>query len=330
MSSNIDESETMTPGERLSRLLRAPLVGPLGALILAVIIFSVITDTFLTTATISLVLQQTIVIGTLVLGQTLIILTSGIDLANGAIVVLGTIFMARYVVTGGNPIIAVLLGIAITTATGALNGVLVTKVKLPPFVVTLGGFTALFAVARLYSGSHSYEVQGELLPALGDGFSIGGAQITWGTLLLLGLFLLFWYLLSSTAWGRHVYAIGGAREAARLNGVRVGRVEFSVYVVAGILYGLAAWQSLGRIPNADPNAYQMGNLESITAVVIGGTSLFGGRGSVIGSLVGALIVGVLRTGLTQVGVNDQYQNVAVGVLVIIAVAIDQLSRGRSR
>ena len=139
-----------------------------------------------------------------------------------------------------------------------------------------------------------------------------------------------WYALTKTAWGRHVYALGNDPEAARLTGIHVGRTRFRVYLIAGVIYAFAAWQALGRIPNADPNAFQTGNLDSITAVVIGGTSLFGGRGSVGGTVVGALIVAVLRSGLTQAGIDSLYQDVATGVLVIAAVAFDQLARRRSR
>jgi fructose transport system permease protein len=147
---------------------------------------------------------------------------------------------------------------------------------------------------------------------------------------LLAMFLGLWYALSRTAWGKHVYAVGNDPEAARLSGIHVRRTVLSVYLVAGLIYGIAAWQALGRVPNADPNAFQLGNLDSITAVVIGGTSLFGGRGSVLGTLVGALIVAVLRSGLTQAGIDNLYQDVATGALVIAAVAVDRFSRGRQR
>jgi fructose transport system permease protein len=127
-----------------------------------------------------------------------------------------------------------------------------------------------------------------------------------------------------------VYAVGGSPEAARLSGIKSGRVLMSVYILTGLIAALAAWAALGRIPNADPNAYQNANLETITAVVIGGTSLFGGRGSVLGTLVGTLIVGVLRNGLTQAGVDNLYQNIATGILVILAVTLDQLARRRNQ
>lgn len=315
--------------EALARAVRTPVLGPLAALIVAIAVFTLTTDTFATPGNLSLVLQQTIVIGTLALGQTLIILTAGIDLANGAIAVLGTIVMAKHVVDGGDPLLALILGLAVTIALGTISGLLVTMLGLPPFIVTLGMLTVVYAVARLYSESRSYPVTSEFLRFWGDGITIGSARLTWGTFLLLGVFAAFWFALAKTSWGRHVYAVGNAPEAARLTGIKVRRTVLSVYVAAGALYGLAAWQALGRIPNADPNAYQTANLDSITAVVIGGTSLFGGRGSVIGTLIGALIVSVLRSGLTQAGIDNLYQDVATGILVILAVTLDQYSRRRA-
>jgi fructose transport system permease protein len=315
--------------EVLGRALKTPVLGPLAALVAAVVLFSLTTDTFLEPGNLSLILQQSLVIGTLALGQTLIILTGGIDLANGAIAVLGTIVIAKYVVEGGNPFIALALGLILCTLLGTISGALVTWLQLPPFIVTLGMLTVVYAASRLYSESRSYPVTDDLLGLLGMGKDVGGAFITYGTFLLLGLYALCWYVLMHTSWGRHVYALGNAPEAARLSGVKVRRTLLSVYVVAGLLYGLAAWQALGRIPNADPNAYQTANLDSITAVVIGGTSLFGGRGSVVGTLIGTLIVGVLRSGLTQAGIDNLYQDVATGILVILAVAFDQISRRRT-
>ncbi len=319
-----------TVGTRLRDMLRyaqrTPTIGPLAALILAVVIFSITTETFLTPQNLSLVLQQSIVIGTLALGQSLIILTAGIDLANGAIAVLGTIVMAKLAFEGGNPAVALLLGLVVATFVGLVNGLLVARLNLPPFIVTLGALTVVFAVSRLYSHSRSYQVTTDLLLFWGNGVQLGAVLLTWGTFLLVGLYALFWYVLANTAWGRHIYAVGNAPESARLTGINVRRTVLSVYVTAGFLYGIAAWQALGRIPNADPNSYETANLESITAVVIGGTSLFGGRGSVVGTLIGALIVNVLRSGLTQAGIDSLYQDVATGTLVVVAVGLDQVLR----
>lgn len=316
--------------ERLAFVLRTPAVGPLLALVVAILVFSLTTETFMSSGNMSLLIQQTIVIGTLAIGQTLIILTAGIDLAAGAIAVMGTIVMAQHVLNGGNAITALLLGLVVTAGLGLVSGVLVSLVRLPPFIVTLGMLTVVFALTRLLSGSASIPVTDPLLRWWGQGFEVLGAFVTRGSVLLLAMFGLFWFLLAKTSWGTHVYAVGNAPESARLSGVKTTRLLLSVYVVAGVVYAVAAWQALGRIPNADPNAYQNANLDSITAVVIGGTSLFGGRGSVLGTLLGALIVSVLRSGLTQAGIDNLWQDVATGILVIVAVALDQLSRRAAR
>lgn len=308
-------------------LLRAPAVGPALALLVAIVVFSLSTDTFLDLDNLSLVVQQSLVIGTLALGQTLIILTAGIDLANAAAMVLATLIMAKLVVGGVPGIWALLLGIVATVVIGMVTGSLVTRIKLPPFIVTLGLLTVLTAAAKLFASGQAIPVADELLKWLGTRrYLFGGIPITYGMTLALLMYLGLWYALTRTSWGKHVYAVGNAPESARLSGIKVNRTILSVYIVAGVIVGIAAWQALGRVPNADPNAFQLGNLDSITAVVLGGASLFGGRGSVLGTMMGALVVAVLRSGLTQLGVDALYQDVATGALLIGAVCVDRFAR----
>ncbi|QTE28277.1 ABC transporter permease [Pengzhenrongella sicca] len=312
----------------LQAALRNPLLGPLAALAIAVVVFSVVTDSFLTPRNLSLILQQSVVIGILAVGQTLVILTAGIDLSIGAVAVLGTIVMAK---TGGpeGAAIGLVTTVIVCAAVGAVNGTLVTALRLPPFIVTLGTFTVVFAGTQLYAGSATYPVAAGPLTWLGTKFDVAGFTTTYGVVVMLAVYVVAGYVLSQTAAGKHVYAVGGSPEAARLTGIKAGRTLLSVYVMTGLIAAVAAWAALGRIPNADPNAFQNANLETITAVVIGGTSLFGGRGGVAGTLVGTLIVGVLRNGLTQAGVDNLYQNVATGLLVILAVTLDQFARRRN-
>ncbi|MCT1775109.1 ABC transporter permease [Brachybacterium sp. p3-SID957] len=310
------------------RALHAPLFGATVALIVAIVIFSLLSPRFLTAVNFSLILQQSVVIGILAVAQTLIILTAGIDLSIGAIAVLGTIMLAQAAGAGG-PLFALLVTLLVCVVLSSLNGALVTVLRLPPFIVTLGAFTAVVAATRLFAGSQTFPVSDPLLRLLGTTFSIGGFVTTYGVVVMLLVYVVIGYALTQTAWGKHVYAVGGSPTAARLSGVKTDRTVFSVYVLAGIIAIIAAWAAIGRIPNADPNAYQNANLETITAVVIGGTSLFGGRGGVLGTLIGTLIVGVLRNGLTLAGVDSLYQNVATGVLVIVAVAVDQFMRRRN-
>jgi fructose transport system permease protein len=304
-------------------------LGPLFVLVLAVVIFSVTADRFLEPGNLSLIVQQVMVVGTLGIAQTLIILTAGIDLSVGAIMVLSSIVMAKLSADQGVPgLLALIIGFGVGTACGLLNGLLVTRLRLPPFIVTLGTLNIFFALNLYYSKSETIRGadMSDLLLWTGKTVDVGDTKITYGSLLMLGLFAVFAYLLKQTAWGRHVYAVGDDAEAARLSGVRTSRVLLSVYVVAGLICAVAAWMLIGRIASASPQAGGTANLDSITAVVIGGTSLFGGRGLVIGTLFGALIVGVLRNGLTLSGVDVLWQDFAVGVLIIAAVAIDQWIR----
>jgi fructose transport system permease protein len=313
----------------VGNVLREPLLGPLVALVIAIIVFSSVSDSFLNPQNVSLILQQSVVVGILAVGQTLIILTSGIDLSIGAVAVFGTIVMAKSAGSGG-PVVALGATFLVCVVFGAINGGLVTILRLPPFIVTLGTFTAILAGTRLLAGSETYRVEAGPLTFLGTSFRIGSFSTTFGVVVMLLVYLVMWYALSQTSWGKHIYAVGGNPQASNLSGIKSGRVLFSVYLTTGVIAAIAAWAALGRIPNADPNAYQNANLETITAVVIGGTSLFGGRGGVGGTLVGTLIVGVLRNGLTQAGVDNLYQNIATGILVIVAVAVDQFARRRSQ
>jgi fructose transport system permease protein len=269
------------------------------------------------------------VIAALAIGQTLIILTAGIDLSVGAVSILSVAVMSKLASEQGLPApLALLAGIAVGGLAGLLNGVLVTRLNLPPFIVTLGTFSIFTALGLVYTNGRSINAADmpDLLNWTDTPIKLGEFRITTGVLIVLALFLVVGFALSQTAWGRHVYAVGDDAEGARLAGISVKRVLLSVYVVAGLIFGLTAWVLIGRAGAASPNSLIDANLQSITAVVIGGTSLFGGRGALIGTLLGALIVGVFQTGLSLAGVDDQWRVLAVGVLIIVAVSIDQWIR----
>ena len=329
-ASPVELARPVTPVTRIHGILhRYPTLGPLLVLVLAVVVFSLTADRFLAPRNLSLIVQQVMVVGTLGIAQTLIILTAGIDLSVGAIMVLSSIVMAKLSVDSGVPgLLALLIGFACGTACGLINGLLVTRLRLPPFIVTLGTLNVFFALNLYYSKSAT--VRGADMPDLllwtGNTIDLGDTKITYGSLLMLAMFVVFAWVLKNTAWGRRVYAVGDDQEAARLAGVRTNRVLLSVYIVAGLICAVAAWMLIGRIASASPQAGGSANLDSITAVVIGGTSLFGGRGLVIGTLFGALIVGVLRNVLPLTGVDVLWQDFPVGVLIIAAVAIDQWIR----
>jgi fructose transport system permease protein len=302
-------------------------LGPFIALLLACAFFTSQSERFLSSQNFALILQQVMVVGVIAIGQTLIILTAGIDLSCGMVMALGGIVMTKLAADFGLPApVAIACGIAVTMLFGLINGLLVTRIKLPPFIVTLGTLNIAFAVTQLYSGSQTVTDIPASMTFLGNTFSLGGTSISYGVLLMLAMYVSTWLWLRETAPGRHIYAVGNSPEATRLTGIPTERVLLGVYVLAGLFYGVAALLSVARTGAGDPNAGQTENLDAITAVVLGGTSLFGGRGVVLGSLMGAMIVGVFRNGLTLMGVSSVYQVLVTGILVILAVATDQMSR----
>ncbi len=319
--------------QRLRGFLRNyPTTIPALVLLLSVIAFSIVAPRFLGLGALSTILKQVTVTGFVAMAQTLIILTAGIDLSVGAILVLSSLVMGNLAVGLGLPVgLAIVIGIGVGGVMGLINGLLVTKMRLPPFIVTLGTLSIFEAIKLWYSKSESIrnvdiEANAPALLWFGQGFNVGGASITYGGITLIILAAVLWYVLNQTAWGRHVHAIGDDPDAAMLSGIQVNRVLTSVYMVAGFICGFAAWIAVGRVGSISPIAFSDINLASITAVVIGGTSLFGGRGSIVGSVLGAMIVGVFITGLSLAGVDDYWQKFAAGCLVIIAVALDQWLR----
>jgi fructose transport system permease protein len=306
-------------------------LGPFIALLFACVFFASTTDNFLSGQNLSLILQQVMVVGVIAIGQTLIILTAGIDLSCGMVMALGSIVMTKFAVDLGWPWpLAIAAGVAATALFGLINGLLVTRIKLPPFIVTLGTFNIAFAITQLYSKSQTVTGLPDEMTALGNTFALGGAQVAWGSLLMVLMYLGFWWWLRDTGAGRHIYAVGNNPEATRLVGIPTEKVLLQVYVLAGVLYGVAALLAVSRTGVGDPNAGKTENLDAITAVVLGGTSLFGGRGLILGSLVGAIVIGVLNNGLTLMGVDSVYQVLITGILVILAVTVDQLSRKGGR
>jgi fructose transport system permease protein len=291
---------------------------------------------FVTGSNISTVLTQVTIIGILGIAQTLVILTAGIDLSVGVIMVISSVVMGRLAVVDGVPLlIAFPLGLLCGVAFGWLNGVLVTRMQMPPFIVTLGTLSIIGALNTFYSRSETIRTQdieekAPFLQLMGIPFNIGSARIILASFLLIVLAIIFWYVLNRTAYGRHIYATGDDPEAARLAGINTDRILLSVYVLAGFIAAIAGWALIGRIGAISPTAGANGNLDSITAVVIGGTSLFGGRGSIVGTLIGALIVGVFRSAVSLAGLDVLWQEFAIGVLIIVAVALDQWIRRVSK
>lgn len=314
-----------------------PTLVPVIVLAVAIVAFGLIAGgRFFSALNLSLILQQVSIIGMLAVAQSLIVLTAGIDLSVAAIMVLMSVIAGNLAVYMGVPsVLALIVAFAGGAAAGLMNGLLVTRVKLPPFITTLGTWSIFFSLNLWLSGAQSIRSQdidtnAPLLKFWGEGFAFAGAKITYGSLLMIGLFLVVWYMLNKTAWGRHVYAVGDDKESAELAGIQADKVLLSVYALSGLICAIAAWASIGRVGSISPQSFYEGNLQSITAVVVGGISLFGGRGSILGALFGALIVGVFQSGLRLANVDVLWQVFAIGWLIIIAVAIDQWIRKVSK
>lgn len=320
--------------DRIQHLLHTtPSMVPLVVLIVAVLAFGALLGSkFFSPFALTLILQQVQIVGIVAAAQSLVILTAGIDLSVGAIMVLSSVVMGQFTFRYGLPVeLSVVCGLICGTMCGFINGWLIAHVKLPPFIVTLGMWQIILATNFLYSAnetirSQDIETQAPLLQIFGAKVNIGGAVFTVGTVFMLVLVILLAYVLRQTAWGRHVYAVGDDPEAAGLSGVNVKKTLISVYMLAGLICAFAGWALIGRIGSVSPTSGQLANIESITAVVIGGISLFGGRGSILGTLFGALIVGVFSLGLRLMGADAQWTYLLIGMLIIGAVAVDQWIR----
>jgi fructose transport system permease protein len=332
------EEERLPFTKRAQRFLHLyPTVVPFVVLVLGLLLgVTVNFSHFVTASNLSTVLTQVTIVGFLGIAQTLVILTAGIDLSVGVIMVICSVVMGRLAVLDGVTLfIAFPVGLLCGLACGYLNGALVTRLQMPPFIVTLGTLSIIGALNTFYSQSETIREQdiadqAPFLQSMGIPFEIFGARIILGSFLLILLALVVWYILNRTAYGRHVYATGDDPEAARLAGINTDRILLSVYVLAGLIASIAGWVLIGRIGAISPTAGANGNLDSITAVVIGGTSLFGGRGSIVGTLIGALIVGVFRSAVSLAGLDVLWQEFAIGILIIVAVALDQWIRRVSK
>lgn len=310
-----------------------PSLIPLIVLLLSIVVFGLLLGTtFFSPFALTLILQQVQIVGIIAAAQSLIILTAGIDLSVGATMVLSSVVMGQFTFRYGIPVpISIFCGLLCGMLIGMISGLLVSRVRLPPFIVTLGMWQIVLATNFLYSKNETIraqdiETQAPLLQFFGTKITMGGAVLTYGVVFMVLLAFGLAYALKHTAWGRHVYAVGDDKEAAELSGVKTGRVLLSVYMLSGLICAFAGWAMIGRLGSVSPTAGQLSNIESITAVVIGGISLFGGRGSILGTLYGALIVGVFTLGLRLLGADAQWTYLLIGMLIIGAVALDQWIR----
>ena len=294
---------------------------------------SLLSDSFLTLDNGLNILRQISVNLCLSIGMTLIILTAGIDLSVGAILALSGAVAAGLLKNGirlellgvelqFTVLGSIAAGLVVGAAAGFFNGVTITRFKLPPFVATLGMFSIARGLTMLWTGGFPVTGLGQSFGAIGTGVFLGIPVPVWITASLVGVFVL---LTRRTRFGRHIYAVGGNERAALLTGLRVDRIKVAVYTLGGMLAGVAGLIVTARLDSAQPNAGLGYELDSIAAVVIGGTSLSGGRGSVMGTVIGCLIIGVLNNGLFLLNVSPFWQQVVKGFVILAAVAIDRMS-----
>jgi inositol transport system permease protein len=294
--------------------------GLLFVILLVGLALSFTTDTFLSVANLTNVARQVSINGILAVGVTFVLLTAGVDLSLGSVVALSGVACAMFAQPGEHPVVVpILVGLLTGAACGLVNGVLVTRGGVAPFIVTLGMMTIARGLALILSGGRPVANMSESLTSLaGD---IGGFPIP--VLCFAVVSALAWFFLRDFRLGRHLYAVGGNENAARAAGISVERVKLFAYVVCGLLTGLAGVVLAARITTGQPNAGQAYELDAIAAVVIGGTSLSGGVGTITGTLLGVLLIGVINNGLDLMGVSSYYQAVIKGVIIVGAVWLDR-------
>lgn len=297
--------------------------GSLFALIIMMVGLSIVSPVFLTVSNLRNVIMQVAVIAVIAEGATFIILTGGIDLSVGAVLGVAGVFAAGVMRDTGSTFLAVLTCIGVAVAFGILSGVLISYGNLPAFVATLGIMSIARGMAFIYT-------HGKPISNFPDSFRLLGAGSILGIpVMIIAVFFLYaimYIVLKKTSFGRITCAIGSNEEATKLTGIDTKKYKVLVYTMAGFLTGIASLMYIGRINSGHPNSGTGYELDAIAAVVIGGTSLSGGKGSIIGTIIGALIMGVIKNGLNLLNVDSYYQNVVIGLIIILAVLLDQNSK----
>ncbi len=289
-------------------------------LIVICIFASILSDSFLSIANLFNVIKQITVAGIVGCGMTFVILTGGIDLSVGSIVGLSGAIAAGIMASTGNAVLAVLAALGIGILCGAANGFFVAQCDIPPFIATLGMMTLLRGCVLVYTKGAPISIKVDSYKFIGKGLVAG---IPVPVIVLLVLYLIAHYLLTQTSFGRNVYAFGGNREAARLSGIRVKYTEWMVYIFNGLMSGIAAVVLTARLGSAQSTSGEGIEMDAIAAVILGGTSLSGGSGFVLPTVVGAMIMGIIDNILTLMNVNPHATNIVKGAVVLIAVLVDK-------
>jgi inositol transport system permease protein len=301
--------------------------GMLFVLIGMVILMSFLSDSFLVTQNLINIVRQISFIGIVAMGVTMIIITTGIDLSSGSVIALVSVVVASLAHPGEYPLIVpILTGLCIGAITGFINGFITAKGKIPAFIATLGMMTAARGLALLYSGGRPIANMTDSFLFLGKGTILG---IPFPIIVFFLLGIISHLLLSKTKFGKYTYAIGGNEQAAKIAGINVDRYRIMIYSYAGFLSAIAGIMLTARISSGQPSLGNMYELDAIAAAVIGGTSLSGGIGTIPGTIIGALIIGVLNNGLDLLGVSSYWQQILKGAIIVTAVLLDSRKNKRS-
>lgn len=297
-------------------------LGPLLALIVLVIFITFLNPSFISISNLLNLFRQVSINALVAFGMTFVIITGGIDLSVGSVLALSSALTAGLLVTGMNPVLAVCIGLLLGLVFGGINGLTITKGRMAPFIATLASMTIYRGITLVYTDGNPITGldQSIFFQLLGKGYIFG---IPIPVILTLIIFAILYVLLHKTTFGRQVYAVGGNEEAAYIAGINTHRIKIAVYAISGFLASMAGLILTSRLNSAQPTAGQSYEMDAIAAVVLGGTSMSGGRGSLIGTLIGALIIGVLNNGLNLIGVSSFYQQIVKGIVIIIAVLLDR-------
>ncbi|MFD1861740.1 ABC transporter permease subunit [Planococcus sp. FY231025] len=297
-------------------------IGPFIGLIAIVVIITILNPSFLSVNNLLNVFRQVSINALIAFGMTFVILTGGIDLSVGSILALTGAVTAGLMSGGMDPVLAMLVGLLLGAILGAINGVIIAKGKVAPFIATLATMTIYRGLTLVYTEGRPISGLGDSVAfqMLGKGYFLG---IPVPVVTMIISFAILYFILKKTTFGRRVYAVGGNEEASILSGINADRIKIYVYSLVGLLAGLASLILTSRLNSAQPTAGEMFELDAIAAVVLGGTSLTGGRGWIVGTLIGALIIGVLNNGLNLIGVSSFFQQVVKGAVILFAVLLDR-------
>lgn len=300
-------------------------MGTLLGLVILCVVFASMTDVFMTNRNLINILQQSSINACIAIGMTLVIISGGIDLSVGPIAALAAVLSATLLVAGYPVIVVIAAALLIGVICGLINGSLIAYAGLQPFIATLGTLSVFRAVALIYTGG---------TPVLGlpaEFRTLITSQV-WifpvPVVIVAVLGIVAWVMLAKTPIGEYILAVGGNEEAARISGVPIARTKITAYVISGFLASLAAVILIARLGAAEPTLGNLWELEAIAAAAIGGASLMGGKGSIVGTILGAIVLGAMRNGLTLLNVQAFYQLLATGIIIILAMLVDRLTRGK--